>query len=170
MRPYLKGDFWATVWIHQMKLVTKVGLGLGHIVLDGNPAPPSSKGHSPQFTAHICCGQMAGWDKMLLGMEVGLSPDDIVLDGYPAPPSPKRESPQFSAHVYSGQTAAWIKMALGTDVGLGPVHIVLDGDTASLRNKRAEPPIFGPSLLWPNNWMHQGATCFGGRPQPRRLC
>jgi len=36
--------------------------------------------------------------------------------------------------------------------------------------KGAEPPIFGPFLLWPHGWMHQGATWYGGRPQPRRLC
>ena len=30
-------------------------------------------------------------------------------------------------------------------------------------------PIFGPSLLWPNGWMHQDATWYGGRPQPRGL-
>ena len=30
--------------------------------------------------------------------------------------------------------------------------------------------IFGPFLLWPNGWMHQDATWYGGRPQPRRLC
>jgi len=35
--------------------------------------------------------------------------------------------------------------------------------------KGAEPPIFGPSLLWPNGWMHQDATWYGGRPQRRRL-
>jgi len=34
------------------------GLDPGHIVLDGDPAPPPPKGHSPQFSAHICCGQM----------------------------------------------------------------------------------------------------------------
>jgi len=64
-------------------------------------------------------------------------------------------------------------MALGMEVRLGPIHIVLDGDTAPLPKKGAEPtspPIFGPSLLWPNGWMHQGATRYGGRPQPRRLC
>ena len=63
-------------------------------------------------------------------------------------------------------------MALGMKVGLGPVHIVLDGETAPLPQKRGQspPPIFGPSLLWPNGWMHQGATWYGGRPQPRRLC
>jgi len=29
----------------------------------------------------ICCGRMAGWIKMPLGMEVGLGPGDFVLDG-----------------------------------------------------------------------------------------
>jgi len=42
-----------------MKLGMQVGLGPGHIVLDGDPAPPPLKGHSPQFSAHIRCGQMA---------------------------------------------------------------------------------------------------------------
>jgi len=72
-----------------MKLGMQVGLCPGHIVLDGDPAPPHPKGHSPQFLAHICCGQMAGWIKMPLGMEVGLNPGDFVLGGDPAPPSPK---------------------------------------------------------------------------------
>jgi len=62
-------------------------------------------------------------------------------------------------------------MALGMQVGLGPAHIVLDGDPAPLPNKEAEPPIFGPFLLfWPNGWMHQDATWYGGMPPPRRLC
>jgi len=30
----------------------------GHIVLDGDPAPPPRKGlSSPHFSAHVCCGQ-----------------------------------------------------------------------------------------------------------------
>jgi len=33
----------------------------------------------------------------------------------------------------------------------------------------APSPIFGPFLLWPNGWMHQDATWYGGRPQPREL-
>jgi len=32
--------------------------------------------------------------------------------------------------------------------------------------KGTEPPIFGPSLLWPNGWMHQDATWYGGRLSP----
>ena len=81
-----------------MKLGTQVGLGPGHIVLDGNPAPPPPKGHSPQFSAHICCGQMAGWIKMPLGKKVGLDPSEIVLNGdrHPAPlPQKGAEPPIF---------------------------------------------------------------------------
>ena len=35
---------------------------------------------------------------------------------------------------------------------------------------RAPSLIFGPFLLWPNGWMHQDATWYGRRPQPRGLC
>jgi len=76
------------------------------------PSSPPPKGHSPKFSAHICCGQMAGWIKMPLGMEVGLGPGHIVLDGDPAP-SPKRgQSPQFSSHFCCGQTAVYIRIPL----------------------------------------------------------
>jgi len=68
-----------------MPLGTMVGLGPDHIVLDGNPAPPK-RGTVPQFSIHVCCGQMAGWIKMPLGTEVGLGPGYVVLDGDPAPP------------------------------------------------------------------------------------
>jgi len=33
-----------------------------------------------QFSALICCGQMAAWIKMALGTQVGLSLGDFVLD------------------------------------------------------------------------------------------
>jgi len=115
----------------KMKLGMQAGVGLGHTVLDGDPVPPPLKGHSPQFSAHICYGQRAGWIKMLLGMEVGLSTGNFVLDGDPDLPSPKKgHSPQFLAHVYCGQMAGWIKMALGMEVGLGPGDIVLHRDPA----------------------------------------
>ena len=69
----------------------EVGLGPSHIVLDGDPAPLRHKrGHSPQFSVHVRCGQTAGWTNMPLGMEVGLSPGDFVLDGDPAPPPQER--------------------------------------------------------------------------------
>ena len=74
-----------------MKLGTEVGLGSGHIVLDGDPL--SAKVHSPQFLAHVRCGQIARWIKALLGTEVGLDPGDIVLDGDPAPPKKGVQQP-----------------------------------------------------------------------------
>jgi len=49
-------------------------------------------------------------------------------------------------------------MKRGVQVGLGPGHIVLDGDPAPPPEKGGEPPIFGPYLLWPNDWMDQDAT------------
>jgi len=83
-----------TVGRIKTKLGIQAGLGPGHIVLDGDPAPPLPKGHGPlQFSVHICCGQMAEWIKMPLGMELGIGPGDFVLDGNPAPPPPKGHSP-----------------------------------------------------------------------------
>jgi len=73
-----------------MKLGMQVGLGPGHIVLDGDLAPLPQRCTAPrQFSAHICCGQMAAWSKISLGMELGLDPGDVVLDGNPAPLIPK---------------------------------------------------------------------------------
>ena len=67
-----------------MKLVlcTQLGLSPGDFVLDEDPAPLPKKGaQPPNFSAHVYCGQTAGWIKM-----VGLSPGDFVLDGDPAHP------------------------------------------------------------------------------------
>jgi len=110
-------------------------------VLDGDPVPPPVKGHSPQFSANVRRGQMAGWTKKPLGMKVSLGPGDFVLDGDPAPPlrmevglgpgdcvrwgpsSPRKKGTaptQFLANVYCGQMAGWIKMPLGTQINLGP--------------------------------------------------
>jgi len=130
-------------------------------------------GRSPQFSAHVYCGQMAAWITMPLGTEISLSPSDFVLDVVPAPLTKNgaEPPPQFSTHVHCGQTAGWIKMALGMEVGLGPRNIVLDGDPAPLpKSGGRAAPHFRPFLLWPNGWMHQDATLYGGRPQPRRLC
>ena len=52
-----------------MKLVMEVGHD--HIVLDEDPASPHPKikWHSPQFSAHVCCGQTAGSIKMPLDQD-----------------------------------------------------------------------------------------------------
>jgi len=82
----------------------EVDLSSGHIVLDENSAAPTKRGHRPQFSAHVCCGQTAGRIKIPLDIEVGLDPGNIVLDGDPAPPKQKGAQPQT--------------------LGLGPGHIV----------------------------------------------
>ena len=111
-------------------------------------------GIRPQFSAHVCCGQMAGWIKIPLGAEVGLGPGDIVLDGDPAPSNKGHSTPHFSTHVDCGQTAGWIKMPLGTEVDLSTGHIVLDGDPAlipsSRKGHKSPFSLYGPYLLWLN--------------------
>jgi len=102
-----------------------VGLGPGHVVLDGDPAPPQKGGTAtpifgqclsyggrprlrwgpssppkrgtalPHFSAHVYCGQTAGWIKTPLGTKVGLSPGHIVLHGDPAPPKRGTHTPNF---------------------------------------------------------------------------
>jgi len=91
-----------------MPLGTELGLGPGDFVLNGDPTPPDKKGIQPptQFSAHVYCGQTAGWMKMPLGTEVDLDPGHIVLNGDPAPPpllhsvhpspQPKRQIDRFS--------------------------------------------------------------------------
>jgi len=122
----------------------------------------------------VHCGPTFGRIKMKLGTQVGLGPSHIVLDGDPAPTFPKGEwslPAKFSAHVYCGQTAGWMKMPLGTKVGLSPGDSVLDGDPArSPQRGWSSLPNFGQFLLWPNGWMHQDVTWYGGKPEPGRLC
>ena len=117
-----------------MPLGTEVGLSLGDIVLDGNPAPPPLNGTAPNFRPmSVVAGQTTGWTKMPLGMDIGLSPGNFVFDGDPAARRRnKGHSPtQFLAHVYCGQTAEWIKMPLATGVNLDAGDVVLDWVTAT---------------------------------------
>ena len=67
-----------TVGRIKMKLSMQVGLGPGHIVLDGDPAPPPLKGSgAPQFLAHISCRQMAAGIQTPVGIEVRLGPGTL---------------------------------------------------------------------------------------------
>jgi len=148
-----------------MVLGTEEGLSPGDFMLDGKPAPSPKGGGvpSPIFGPFLLWSN--GWMHQDATWYGGRPQPRRLCVGWGPSSLPKRgRSPQFSTHVYCGQTAGWIKMALGVQVGLGPGHIVLDGDPAPLPKKGTEPPIFGSSLLWPNGWMHQDATWYGGRP------
>jgi len=136
-----------------MPLGMKVGLG-GDIVLDGDPAPLLKRGQSspPQFSAHVYCGQTAGWINMTLGTKVGLGPGHVVLAGYRAPFPQKGTETRFLAHVYCGQMAPWIKIPFGMEVGLGLRDIVLDGDPAPPSPKGAQSPNFW-SMSFVAKWL-----------------
>ena len=84
-----------------MKLGLQVGLGPGHIVLGGNPAPPPLKGHSPPILGPYLLRPNGCMDQDATWYEARPQPGDFVLDGDPALPSPKMgqsSPPQFSAH------------------------------------------------------------------------
>jgi len=92
-----------------------------------------------QFSAHVYCGQMAGWIKIPLVTDVSLSPVDIVFDGDPAPPK-RGTSPPFLAHVCCGQMAVCIRIPLGMEVGRNLGDNMLDGDPAPPPLKGHSPP------------------------------
>ena len=77
----------------KMKLGMQVGLGPGHIVLDGDPAPPPSKG-APIFGPYLLRPNGC-MDQDATCMELGLGPGDFVLDGHPAPLPKKGAEPQI---------------------------------------------------------------------------
>jgi len=86
----------------EMPLGTEVGLGLGDIALDGDPAlSPPKKKESGGGTAPVT--------------EVGLGPGHIVLDGDPAPHPKRGTTPNFRLMTaclllpkdWLGQDATW---------------------------------------------------------------
>jgi len=121
----------------RIQLGTEVGLGRGHVLLDGDPALPL-KGAHPLFTTMFIVAKRLDESRYCL-VRRKASAKAYCVRGGPVPPK-IGHSPQFSAHVYCGQTAGRIKMPLGTEVGLGPGHIVLDGDPAPPRQEGHRPP------------------------------
>ena len=136
-----------------MPLGTEVGLGQAS-VLDGDQAPPLPQGGgaAPQFSVHICCGQMP------LGRKVGLSPSDIVLDGDTAPLPPRERSTSIFGPCLLWQNGWMDQYGTWYRRSPWPSDIVLDGDPAT-SPKGARPPIFGPCLLRPNSWIDEDSTC-----------
>ena len=74
----------------------EVGLGPGHMMLDGDPAfpVPIKRGKARQFfLSHVCCGQSAEWIKMPPGTEVGLGPSNVNVVEQAAPHGKGHSSP-----------------------------------------------------------------------------
>ena len=120
-------------WI-KMKLDVQVGLGPGHIVLDGDPASPPPKGHSPHpiFGPYLlrlngCMDQDVTW------YGARPRPRRLCVRWGPSPPPPKggrAPSPIF------GPFLLWLNCWMHQDatwyggIGLSPGDFLLDGDPA----------------------------------------
>jgi len=152
----------------------QVGLSPGHILLDGDPAPPPPKGHSPpNFRPISAVAKWLDGSRCHLVGRLGRPrpKQHCVRPGPNSPPQKGGRAPQFLAHAYCGQTAGWIKRPLGIEGALGPGHIVPDGEPAPPHPKRGHShPIFSPCLPWPNGWMDQDDTWYGDWPRPRPHC
>jgi len=80
--PAIFGPFllWSNGWMHQDATWYEGRPPHRRLCVRWGPSPLPKRGRSSQFSAHVYCGQTAGWIKMPLGTEVGLGPDDIVLE------------------------------------------------------------------------------------------
>ena len=138
-------------WI-KMPLCLEVGLGSGHIVIDGDPLPPK-KEHSPRpnfrpmsvvvkrldgSRCHLV-GRYASAQATLCQMGTQLSPSKMgpqqPLLFYPYLLWPKGQMDQDAAW-YGGRPQP-------------RPHCVRQGPSSSPR-KGTQPPLFGPCLLRPN--------------------
>jgi len=96
-----------------------VALGQGHIVLDGDPAPPRpNRGTAPNFRPmSIVAKRLDGSRCHLVWWQASAQATLCYMGSHL--PHKRGHSPQFSAHVCCGQTTGWIKMPLGTgNIGL----------------------------------------------------
>ena len=131
-------------WVWAME----VSLGPGHIVLDGDPAPP-------QRDTSPICGPCLLWPNGWMDQDTtwqGWRPQPsrhCVRWGPSSPSKGGTASPSFWP-IYCGQTAGWIKMPFGREVGLDPArqHCVRWGPSPPPQKGTA--PQFSAHMLWPN--------------------
>ena len=87
-------------WI-KMQLGTEVGLGPGHTVLDGDPAPPTTPNFRP---IPVVVKRLD--ESRCHSTEIGLGPGHIVLDGDSAPYSQRSIVPNFRPMSIVAKTVA----------------------------------------------------------------
>jgi len=81
-------------------------------------------GHSsPHSSAHVYCGQTAGWVKIPLGMGKASAQATMCVMGTKIPPKEGAQPPIFGQCLL-WPNGRWINMPFGTEVGLGPSDIV----------------------------------------------
>jgi len=126
--------------------IMQVGLGPGHIVLRGDPAPPPPKGHSPpifgpyMLRPNGCMHQNATWYGCR-SQSRGL----CVRWRSSAPPKKGADHPNFRPMFI---VAKQLDGSLGTKVGLNAGDSVLDGDPAPLPTKGVEHPPHFSAHFW----------------------
>jgi len=94
-----------------MPLGREVGLGPGHIVLDGDPAPPQKGAQPPIFWPMSIVAKRLDGSRYATWYEGGLCPGNIVLHADPAPPQ-GAHLPIFGprllwAHGWRDEDATW---------------------------------------------------------------
>ena len=95
-----------TVGRIKMKLGMQVGLGPGHIVLGGDPAPPPLKGLSPPIFGPYLLRPNGCMDQDVTWYGGRPRPRRLCVRWGPRSPFPRGADPQFSADICCGQMAA----------------------------------------------------------------
>ena len=138
-------------WI-EMKFGMQVGLGPGHIVLDGDPAPPPQRDTaSPNFRPKFIVAKRLDGCSCYLAWWQASAQAPLCQMGTPPPKGDRDPLPNFRPiSIVAKRLDAsrchlvWMQAsAQGTlcQIGTQPLH-----------QNGAQPPcpIFGPFLLWPN--------------------
>ena len=115
---------WPNGWMIKIPLGMAVCLGPGHTVSWWTQLLQPKRWHSPRVSAHVCCGQTAGWIKMPLSREICLGPDDIVLIGTTSP-TKRGTTPLFSGHFALERSSISTTAELLFGNRKAPVHMSL---------------------------------------------
>jgi len=126
----------------------------------GTSSPPL-KGHSPQFSANVRCGQTAGWTKLPLGMKVCLGAGDFVFDGDPATPRKRALPPPLNF----GPCLLWLNGWMDQDATwyggkCRPRRRCVTWSRSSHPKRGTALLVFGSCLLWLNGWTDEDATWY----------
>ena len=137
------------------------------------PSSPSPKRGiaAIHFSAHVYCGQMAGWIKIQ---------DATLYGGTPWPrghcvrwgPSSPTERGTVGLCGFPRRFLPYFYFQFGCKRQLDVVYrhfwtTVRSNGRPMLQD---HSPVCNVGVLWPNGWKHQSATWYGARPWPRRPC
>jgi len=155
---------WPNGWMAQdMLLGREGGIGPDDIVLDGDPAPPTKRSTAaPTFRPmSVVAKRQHGSRCHLQYVGKALAPVTLCYMGTQLLKG--AQPPNFGPmSICFGQTAGWIKITVSTEPNGGRPRCV--------RWNRA-PLTFRPlSIAWPNCWVDQDTTCYGGRIGQGALC